>query len=85
MIFKFLSTSSEKNSAVHEQLDSHSDRLGPLWLEHNKRIGCLRRCQAFRGNTARHRKKKPVVPLAYHDMNRELHPTKTDGLWLSYS
>ena len=32
MIFKFLSTSSEKNRAVHEQLDSHSDRLGPFGL-----------------------------------------------------
>ena len=77
-----LSTLSEKNRAVYEQLDAHSDRLGPPWLEHNKRIGYLRRCQAFKENTARHRKRKPGVPLAYHGINRELHPTKTDGLGL---
>ncbi len=85
VIFKDLSTLSEKNRVVYEQLDAPSDRLGPPWLEHNKRIGYLRRCQAFKENTARHRKRKPVVPLAYHGMHRELHPTKTDGLWLSYS
>ena len=85
VIFKYLSTSSVKNKAVYEQLDSQSDRLGPTWLEQNKRIGCLGRRQAPSENTARHRKRKPIVPLAYHGMNRELHPTKTDGIWLSYS